>query len=531
MCTTGKFLKVGFLFLGLIAVLSLNSCDESGDPAPTPNGNNRSYPVVSLNNDNISGELILAEYSDGSVNIILELNNTVSGNTHPAFIYFDNALEGNQTVLTLNPVDGATGGSQTRTTQFDDGTSFTFGQLLEYDGHVKIHASPTDLNTVLAAGDFGANAFTGDETSYDLEEADIAGITGIAVFRERFNGEALLEISLDGADDGNSYPAHIHVNTAVEGGQIAISLNPVVQSSSATNISQLDPAAGGQQITYNDLIDYDGHLNVHSSAADLSTLAAQADIGINTLTGQSISYDLQERNISGVSGTIVFAERRSGETLSTISLTGTTAGAMHPAHIHVGTAAQEDAGLKAVILNPVNGSTGISLTNIAQLDQSVGGTPVTFSDLVNFDGYVNIHTSMADLTLLAQTDIGQNALTGTSISYPLDNIPGVTGTAEFFERVNGNVLVVLSISGIPVVGDHPAHIHGGSVAGAPGPVEITLADVNSYGFSRTSVEETDGGTALTYADLIIYDGYVNVHESQASLGVIIAQGDIGSNGG
>jgi hypothetical protein len=326
----------------------------------------------------------------------------------------------------------------------------------------------------------------------------------------------------------DAFQSHIHVNSVAEGGAIAISLNPGTDGYSATNISSLDPGAGGQDVTYSDLLLFDGHLNIHDPT-DINLIVAQADIGGNELTGTEISYDLEERNNSTVSGTITFFERRSGESLAQIILSNTTPGAMHPAHLHIGTAAQEDAGLKAVILKPVDGNTGISETHIDRLDAALGGTPLSYDDLLVFDGYINIHTSMADLTLLAQTDIGENALTGNSVSYALDNIPGVTGTAIVHERINGEALVVLSITGTPVTGDHPAHIHGGSVAAGPGPVEITLSDVNSFGFSRTSVEQTDAGSALTYADLIAYDGYVNVHESTSSLAVIIAQGDIGSN--
>jgi len=422
-------------------------------------------------------------------------------------------------------VNGATGGSQLRTTTFDDGSPLTFAQLLTFDGHIKIHASASNLSTVLAAGDIGGNAFTGEEYRYDINEVNASNATGTITFMERFNGETLIEIASGGLE-GQAYPAHIHVNTAVEGGDIAISLSDVVDNHSLTNVAALDASAGGLPVNYDDLLDFDGHINIHDPA-DLAQLVAQADIGINELSGREISYDLEERNGSTVSGSITFLERRSGESLARIALVNTTPGLMYPAHIHVGTAAQDEAGLKAVIMNPVNGDTGSSETNIARLDPAVGGTPVTFEDLLAFDGYVNIHTTMAELTFLAQTDIGQNALTGTSEVYPLDNIMGVSGTATVYERINGNALIVIEIS--PVSGDHPAHIHGGSVADAPGPIEVTLNAVDSFGFSRTSVEADDSGALIDYSSLVEYNGYINVHASEADLATIIAQGDIGSN--
>jgi len=96
-----KFFRSVLAFHLLASILILGSCGEDGEPAPTPNGNNRSFPLRAQSTENIFGEIIFAEYSDGSVNFIIELNNTVSGNIHPAFLYFDNAVDGQDVRLTL----------------------------------------------------------------------------------------------------------------------------------------------------------------------------------------------------------------------------------------------------------------------------------------------------------------------------------------------------------------------------------------------------------------------------------------------
>ena len=522
------FFRRMFIISGLSSMLLLAACDGGGEPAPTPNGNNRTYPLVAQSNADIFGQVIFAEYSDGSVNIILELNNTVSGNIHPAYLYLDNALEGNESVLTLEPVNGSTGGSQLRISALDDGTPLDFADLLSFDGHVKVHASESDLSSVLASGDIGANAFTGQVKTYELTGTKNEDIIGTIRFRERFNRETLVEIETSGLN-GESSPGHFHVNSLAEGGDIAITLSPLSENKSSTNVSALDADAGSQSVSFDDLVSFAGHVIIHDTSGPEIRLAS-ADIGINELTGRQVSYVLEERNASGVNGVLTFHERLSGETLARMVLENTTDGLMHPAHIHVGTAAQEDTGLKAVIMNPVNGASGISESHIARLDPGVGGTPISYEDLLAFDGYVNIHTTMADLTLLAQTDIGQNALTGESVSFPVDNIPGVTGTAIVNERVNGNALLVISLTGAPVTGGHPAFIRGGAVADGPGEIEITLSDVNSFGFSRTSVTMDDAGDPLNYADIIGYNGYIEIAESLANPGVVIAQGDFGSNG-
>jgi hypothetical protein len=67
-------------------------------------------------------------------------------------------------------------------------------------------------------------------------------------------------------------------------------------------------------------------------------------------------------------------------------------------------------------------------------------------------------------------------------------------------------------------------------ASAGGAIVIDLANVNGVtGKSVKSVTQLNNGTAITYAQLITFNGYVNVHLSASSLGTLIAQGNIGSN--
>ncbi len=75
----------------------------------------------------------------------------------------------------------------------------------------------------------------------------------------------------------------------------------------------------------------------------------------------------------------------------------------------------------------------------------------------------------------------------------------------------------------------------GAVADAPGDIAITLTSVDgATGMSLTNVSMTDGtddeeATAVSYDDLITYDGYINVHASADDLATLAAQGDIGAN--
>ena len=102
----------------------------------------------------------------------------------------------------------------------------------------------------------------------------------MATFAKRNNGTTLVTIDLDGTTDGNEHPAHIHMNTAAEGGGIVISLNAINGGTgqSKTSVMEKDDMTA---ITYDDMVEFDGYINVHNSASDLGTLVAQGDIGSN----------------------------------------------------------------------------------------------------------------------------------------------------------------------------------------------------------------------------------------------------------
>ncbi|SDG69527.1 CHRD domain-containing protein [Psychroflexus sediminis] len=511
------------LFIG---VLFISCSDDDFEPYNGPILNSVEYDLDEKSDSGVSGDATFNEQEDGSVQLILEVQGTSSGNTHPAHIHMNSAAEGGGIIVSLEPVDGATGLSITTFTSLDDGTPISFGDIANLDAYINVHLSSDALGTIVAQGDIGQNVLTGESKSYDLGERAVEGISGTILFEERVNGEALATISLDGTPDGGVHPAHIHMNTAVEGGGIIYSFNAVSGTTgmSQSNVAELDD---GTAFGYSDVLTVDGYVNVHLSADDLGTIVAQGDIGQNELTGESKSYNLEERAVPGINGSVLFEERVNGEALATISLDGTPDGGVHPAHIHMNTAV-EGGGI-IYTFNAVNGTTGMSQSNVAELDD---GTAFGYSDVQVVDGYVNVHLSAADLgTIVAQGDIGQNELTGESKSYGLEEraVPGINGSVLFEERVNGEALATISLAGTPDGGTHPAHIHANSAVEGGG-ILYTFTPVNgTTGMSQSNVAELDDGTAFGYADVLDEDGYVNVHLSAGDLGTIVAQGDIGIN--
>lgn len=519
---------LGGLFILLISGLffACNDDDEPMMPMPNPTGNATTYQLGPVSNPSISGTAEFVENDDNTVTINLQLSGTSTGGMHPAHIHFNTAAEGGDIALSLGMVDGSTGMASVTVDALDDGTPISYSGLLNFDGYINVHNSMQDLGTLLAQGDIGQNALTGESKVYQLGSVDVDGIMGTATFRERENGEALAQIMLENTPDGGMHPAHIHLNTAAEGGAIAFSFNPVDGTSgmSMTNVAELD---NGDAFGYDDVLGFDGYINVHLSMDDLATIVAQGDIGQNELTGMTKTYMLGEKDVAGISGTATFSQRVNGETLGEIMLENTPDGGMHPAHIHLNTALE--GGAIAFSFNPVDGTSGMSKTNIATLDD---GTAITYEELMDFDGYINVHLSMEELaTIVAQGDIGQNELTGESTTYNLRevDVPGISGTAEFKERANGSTLAIIMLENTPEDGMHPAHIHNNS-AEMGGPIAFTFNPVDgASGMSMTNIMMLDDDTPITYEELLTYNGYINVHLSMEQLATIVAQGNIGSN--
>lgn len=378
-------------------------CDDDDGMGNDPTGNVKIYALGAVAGSGVSGDATFTELSDGSVEIALNLIGTQAGNSHPAHVHLNTAAEGGAIAISLTPVDGASGNSITTVNTLDDGSAISYTELLNFDGYINVHLSTDQLATIVAQGDIGQNELTGEDIRYDLLARAVPGINGFVTFSERVNGEALASISLVGTPDGGSHPAHIHMNTAVEGGAIAYTFTPV-DGTTGTSVSNVAALDDGTPFGYSAILDYDGYVNVHLSVDDLATIVAQGDIGQNDLTGERIIYVLAEKDVAGISGTIAFFERENGKSLAELALVNTPDGGSHPAHIHANSAAET--GPIIFTFNPVDGTTGISITNVEMLDD---GTSFDYSDIESTDGYINVHLSMDNLaTIVAQGNIGIN---------------------------------------------------------------------------------------------------------------------------
>ncbi len=234
-------------------------------------------------------------------------------------------------------------------------------------------------------------------TTYNLMGKDVLGVTGKVTFTETSKTTTTVDIVLNNAPAG-THPASLFMNSVVENGAAVATLNPVdATGKSSTLITTM---------SYTQMIAYAGSIKVFKSSSEPEVVLAQGDIGGNVMTTTNKTYNLTAIGVFGVTGTALFEKRENGNTLVTISLTGTIPGESYPATINLGSISSIGGGPVVRVLNNVNGTTGKSFTNIEKLDN---GTNITYDNWLVYDGYINIYqTPIALENIICSGNIGSN---------------------------------------------------------------------------------------------------------------------------
>jgi len=235
---------------------------------------NKTYNLMVKDVLGVSGTVTFTESGSNSTTIDILLVNAPSG-THPANLYMNSVVENGAVIVALNPVDESGKSSTVIKTM-------TYGQLIVYDGSIKVFKSSSEPEVILAQGDIGGNVITTTNKSYVLTNIGVFGVSGTALFEKRENGNTLVTVSLTGIIPGESYPATINLGsiTSVGGGPVVKTLSNVngTTGKSYTNIQKLD---GGTNITYENWLVYDGYLNVYQEPILLSNVICNGNIGSN----------------------------------------------------------------------------------------------------------------------------------------------------------------------------------------------------------------------------------------------------------
>jgi hypothetical protein len=115
-----------------------------------------------------------------------------------------------------------------------------------------------------------------ERVDYELTSKNNSNVTGMASLIRNNNGTTTIFIQLKNASEG-LHPATVNLGNTESNGSVAITLERCECEVSETIISKLD---NGNPITFDDLMGFDGHLNIYQSPSD-GTVIAEANIGSN----------------------------------------------------------------------------------------------------------------------------------------------------------------------------------------------------------------------------------------------------------
>ena len=120
-----------------------------------------------------------------------------------------------------------------------------------------------------------------------------------------------------------------------------------------------------------------------------------------------------------------------------------------------------------------------------------------------------------------KNDTTPTPIPNSTYNLMVKDVLGVSGTATFTATSSTVTTIDIVLTGAPS-GTHPAELCMNSAIEG-GAAVVTLNPVDASGKSSTSV------SSMTYAQLIVYDGFIKVVKSSSDTNIILAQGDIGGN--
>lgn len=115
-------------------------------------------------------------------------------------------------------------------------------------------------------------------------------------------------------------------------------------------------------------------------------------------------YTLSSVSNSNISGKVTFKKNEDGSTTVLLEINGSSTD-IHPAFIYLNNL--ETGGQIAITLAPIDCDCESSSTVITTLDD---GTPITYEQLLKFDGHIKIHQNEDHLEIIiTQGNIGANS--------------------------------------------------------------------------------------------------------------------------
>ena len=140
--------------------------------------------------------------------------------------------------------------------------------------------------TLIGCGNDASNEFTGNEVIIPMIAGEVQGNTtsGILTIKERTSGEAQIEIIVQNVLQNASHPIHLHYGSLDDNGNVATMLSELIEENGVgRSITILSTLENGENISYQDLILFDGSIKIHFEASGPleNALIGSTNIGLN----------------------------------------------------------------------------------------------------------------------------------------------------------------------------------------------------------------------------------------------------------
>lgn len=132
-----------------------------------------------------------------------------------------------------------------------------------------------------------------------------------------------------------------------------------------------------------------------------------------------------------------------------------------------------------------------------------------------------------------RADDASDVFTANQASYTLASATeyNIQGVATFREKRNGDLQLTVELENTVAGGQHPGHLHYGTVDVPGSTVALLLAPVDGEtGTSVTTFNQLADGTSFGFDNLMVFDGSLKVHlDGGLNQDVVLAGANVGQN--
>lgn len=132
-----------------------------------------------------------------------------------------------------------------------------------------------------------------------------------------------------------------------------------------------------------------------------------------------------------------------------------------------------------------------------------------------------------------RADDASDVFTAKQAAYTLASATeyNIQGVATFREKRNGDLQLTVQLENTVAGGQHPGHLHYGTVDTPGSTVALMLTPVDGEtGTSVTTFNQLADGTSFGFSDLMSFDGSLKVHlDGGVNKDVVLAGANVGQN--